>query len=127
MSCGVFATMMGGIYSKTARYSYTAVQLLFLLGTILYSLLTVIGPSPPPSHTPDRPFFLFAVFSLPNTILLHAMRSRLPEIQWASGSNRIYVRSGCARISDIMAERTDNTGQKGPIYHFDQVISKHST
>ena len=31
------------------------------------------------------------------------------------------MRAGCARISDIMADRTDNTGQKGPIYHFDQV------
>ncbi|CAM9315125.1 unnamed protein product, partial [Laminaria digitata] len=42
------------------------------------------------------------------------------EIQWAETSNRIYVREGCVQMSDIMADRSDKNGAKGPIYHFDQ-------
>lgn len=44
------------------------------------------------------------------------------DISWAKSSNRIYINSGCAQISDIVAKRLeDNGNEEGPMYHFNQV------
>eukprot|EP00904_Undaria_pinnatifida_P001749 jgi/Undpi1/11575/HiC_scaffold_30.g13871.m1 len=49
------------------------------------------------------------------------------ELQWADSSNRIYVNAGCATISDIIDFRSDNLGQKGPIYHFNKDTNTFSS
>ncbi|CAM9245308.1 unnamed protein product, partial [Hapterophycus canaliculatus] len=47
-------------------------------------------------------------------------------MNWAESSNRFYVTGGCATIADIFEERSDNTGAKGPLYHFDMENNQKS-
>lgn len=73
----------------------------------------------------DYPMLLSARLSIRwETIPNYSTQSDPPSISYAATSNRIYVNSGCAYVSDLMAARVDKKGnQKGPIYHFDPVCA----